>query len=353
MGKRYLLSMLCMAVLLVGLSACDKAEETGSSNPSKEVTVYNWGEYIDPEVIDQFEEETGYKVNYRLFTANEEMYTKVVTGAEPYDVIVPSDYMVQRLKEDGLLAEINFDNIPNYDKIDDVLKNLEYDKQNQYSVPYFWGTVGILYNSKLIDEEPTSWSVFFDERYKDKILMYDSERDTFMVALTYLGHSMNSQDKHEIEEAKELLIKQKPLVLAYVIDELQDKMVTEEAAIALVWSGQAAIAMEENPDLRFAIPKEPSNLWVDAFAIPKNCRNKEGAEAFINFMCRDDIALKNMLFTGYTSANKEVRGLLDKDWADSIASYPPEDYIRRCEVFRYSPENLKYISRAWLEVKQK
>ncbi len=342
-------SIICLTLFLV---ACSAAEENQQVSKANEVTVFNWGDYIDMEVIKQFEEETGYTVNYRVFSTNEEMYPKLVTGAEKYDVIIPSDYMIQRLIEEDLLAEIDFNNVPNYKNIDSVLHNLDYDKQDKYSVPYFWGTVGILYNEKLLDEVPDSWDAFFDENNKDKILMYDSERDSFMVALSRLGYSMNSQDKKQIEEAKQMLIEQKPLVLAYVIDELQDKMIAEEAALALVWSGEAAVAIEGNPDLKFTLPKETSNLWVDAMVIPKNCNNKKGAEAFINFMCRDDIALKNMEYTGYTSGNINVKDMIDKDWANSIASYPPKEFIEKCETFKYSPENLKFISRAWLEVKQ-
>ncbi len=349
MKKRQVVNILLLITLILTMTACSKEEHKLAEN---EITVFNWGEYMDPEAIEEFEKETGYKVNYRVFSTNEEMYPKLVTGAEKYDVIIPSDYMIQRLIEEDMLAEIDFDNVPNAKNIDKVLHHLAYDKDDKYSVPYFWGTVGILYNERLLDEVPDSWDAFFDEKNKDKILMYDSERDSFMVALARLGYSMNTKDKGQIEEAKEMLIKQKDLVLAYVIDELQDKMVSEEAALALVWSGEAAFAMEENPDLKFALPKETSNLWVDAMVIPKNCHNKKGAETFINFMCRDDIALKNMEYTGYTSGNINVKEMLDKDWAESIASYPPDDFTKRCETFKYSPENLKFISRAWLEVKQ-
>ncbi len=352
MKKSKLIHIVLIVCCTLCLVACNGSEESQQASKEKEITVFNWGDYIDMDVIKQFEEETGYAVNYRVFSTNEEMYPKLVTGAEKYDVIIPSDYMIQRLIEEDLLAEIDFNNVSNYKNIDEILHNLDYDKENKYSVPYFWGTVGILYNEKLLDEEPDSWDAFFDEKNKDKILMYDSERDSFMVALSRLGYSMNTKDKNEIEEAKAMLIKQKSLVLAYVIDELQDKMVSEEAALALVWSGEAAVAIEENPNLKFTLPKEASNLWVDAMVIPKNCNNKKGAEEFINFMCRDDIALKNMEYTGYTSGNINVKDMVDKDWADSIASYPPKEFTERCETFKYTPENLKFISRAWLEVKQ-
>ncbi len=339
-------------ILFVVFKNNEKNEEN-LEKYSKEVTVFNWGEYIEEEVLEQFEEETGYKVNYRVFSTNEEMYPKLVNGAENYDVIIPSDYMIQRLVEEDMLAEINMENIPNFKNIDDVLKNPSYDPDNKYSVPYFWGVVGILYNEKFVDKEPDSWDVLFKEKYKDMILMYDSERDSFMVALMRLGYSMNSQSEREINEAKDMLIEQKPLVLAYVIDECQDKMVSEEAALALIWSGEAQVAMDENEDLKFALPKEGSNLWIDAMVIPKSSKNKEGAEAFINFMCRDDIALKNMDYTGYTSANQNVKEMIDEEWAASKAAYPPKEYIEKCEIFEYSPDNLRFIWKAWLEVKQK
>ncbi len=350
MKYKSFLTILLTLLIAYSISSC--SEKVENHDYKKEVTVFNWGDYIDVDVLKQFEEESGYKVNYRVFSTNEEMYPKLVNGAENYDVIIPSDYMIQRLVEEGLLAEINMENVPNIKNIDKVLLNPSYDKENKYSVPYFWGVVGILYNKKFIDEVPDNWDALFNPKYKDMILMSDSERDSFMVALIRSGFSMNSQDKAEINKAKDMLIEQKPLVLAYVIDECADKMVSEEAALALTWSGEAKVTMEANENLDFALPKEGSNLWIDAMAIPKSSKNKEGAEAFINFMCRDDIALKNMEYTGYTSGNINLKDIIDEEWATNLASYPPDEYVKKCEIFEYSPDNLKYIWRAWLEVKQ-
>ncbi len=354
MKKKYFIYIIIvLAIALVFFFSQKNQNNKIEKEYSNEVTVFNWGEYIDMDVLEQFEKETGYKVNYRVFSTNEEMYPKLVNGAENYDVIIPSDYMIQRLIEEDMLAEINMENVPNFKNIDDVLKNPSYDPENKYSVPYFWGVVGILYNEKFVEKAPDTWEALFDEKYKDMILMCDSERDSFMVALIRSGYSMNSQNEDEINQAKEMLIKQKPLVLAYVIDECADKMVSEEAALALTWSGEAGVTMEENENLNFALPKEGSNLWIDAMAIPKSSKNKKGAEAFINFMCRDDIALKNMEYTGYTSGNINVKDMIDTEWANSPAAYPPKDYVEKCEIFEYSPDNLRYIWKAWLEVKQK
>ena len=327
----------------------------GAVSSGEQVIVYNWGEYLDPDVIDLFEEETGIHVIYEEYETNEIMYPKVQSGAIAYDVVCPSDYMVQRMIENNLLAEINFDNIPNIKYIDNIYMDLstQFDESNRYSVPYLWGTVGILYNRTMVDEPVNSWGILWDEKYKDSILMQDSVRDAFGVALKYLGYSLNSTDLDELEEAKKLLIEQKPLVQAYVVDQVRDKMIGNEAAIGVIYSGEALYCQEENPDLEYVIPKEGSNLWIDSWVIPKNARNKGNAEAFINFLCRPDIAKMNFEYITYSIPNSAGRALIEDDWMrNSTIAFPDISQLENCETFRFlGDENEVIYNELWREVK--
>jgi len=327
----------------------------GKNDSGEKVYVYNWGEYIDPEVLDLFEEKTGIKVVYEEFETNEDMYPKIQTGAVQYDVICPSDYMIQKMISEGLLAEINYNNVPNIKYIDpSYLKSAEsFDPGNKYSVPYCWGTVGILYNKTMVDEPIDSWAAIFDEKYAGEILMMDSVRDAFGVALKYLGYSLNSTNEAELEEAKALLQKQYPLVQAYVVDQVRDKMIGGEAALGVIYSGEAIYTQRENPDLEYVVPKEGSNVWIDAWVIPKNCRNKENAEAFINFMCDPEIALKNFDFITYSTPNKAAREMIeDEEIKNSPIAFPDQSVLDRCETFNYLGEEIEslYIEK-WNEVK--
>ena len=313
-------------------------ESASAQKGSGQVFVYNWGEYLDPEVIDLFEEETGIEVVYEEFETNEIMYPKVAAGAIAYDVVCPSDYMIQKMIENDLLQEINFDNIPNIENIDEEYLNWsrEFDPDNKYSVPYCWGTVGILYNTTMVEGTIDSWDVLWDETYKDNILMQDSVRDAMMVALKKLGYSMNTTSEEEIAEATDLLIEQKPLVQAYVIDQVRDKMIGNEAAIGVIYSGEAIYTQRENPDLEYVIPKEGSNLWVDSWVIPKNAQNKENAEAFINFLCRPEIALMNFDYITYSTPNKAARELIeDEDIRNSVIAFPDHDMLENCETYQF------------------
>ena len=287
------------------------AEESGVVNDDK-LVVYNWGEYIDPEVLTIFEEETGINVVYEEFETNEILYPKVSSGAIAYDVVCPSDYMIQRMIENDLLTEINFDNIPNIKNIGKqyMEQSRQFDPENKYSVPYCWGTVGILYNKTMVDEPVDSWSILWNPKYKDNILMQDSVRDAFGATLKYLGYSLNSTDLDELTEAKNLLIEQKPLVQAYVIDQVRDKMIGNEAALGVIYSGEAIYTQKENPNLEYVIPKEGSNIWIDSWVIPKNAEHKENAEKFINFLCRPDIALMNFEYITYSTPNEAARELI-------------------------------------------
>lgn len=313
------------------------AEESGVVNDDK-LVVYNWGEYIDPEVLTIFEEETGINVVYEEFETNEILYPKVSSGAIAYDVVCPSDYMIQRMIENDLLTEINFDNIPNIKNIGKqyMEQSRQFDPENKYSVPYCWGTVGILYNKTMVDEPINSWSILWDPKYKDNILMQDSVRDAFGATLKYLGYSLNSTDLDELTEAKNLLIEQKPLVQAYVIDQVRDKMIGNEAALGVIYSGEAIYTQKENPNLEYVIPKEGSNIWIDSWVIPKNAEHKENAEKFINFLCRPDIALMNFEYITYSTPNEAARELIeDESIRNSEIAFPDLSKYDNLETFQY------------------
>lgn len=332
------------------------AQESNMMN-SEKVVVYNWGEYLDPEVLTLFEQETGIDVVYEEFETNEILYPKINSGAIAYDVICPSDYMIQRMIENNLLAEINFDNIPNVKNIgkDYMEQSRQFDPENKYSVPYCWGTVGILYNKTMVDEPITSWSVLWDEKYKDNILMQDSVRDAFGVTLKYLGYSLNSTDLDELTEARDLLIKQKPLVQAYVIDQVRDKMIGNEAAIGVIYSGEAIYTQMENPDLEYVIPEEGSNIWIDSWVIPKNAENKENAEKFINFLCRPEIALMNFEYITYSTPNSEARKLIeDEAIRNSEIAFPDLSKYDNLETFQYlGTEADQTYGELWNQVKSR
>lgn len=329
----------------------------GQKRSKQKVIVYNWGEYLDPEVITMFEEETGIDVIYEEFETNEIMYPKVQSGAIAYDVVCPSDYMIQKMLDNGLLAEINFDNVPNLKNIGQryMDKSREFDPENKYSVPYCWGTVGILYNKTMVDEPIDSWSVLWDDKYRDNILMQDSVRDAFGVTLKYLGYSLNSTDLDELTEAMNLLIVQKPLVQAYVIDQVRDKMIGNEAAIGVIYSGEAIYTQNENPDLEYVIPKEGSNIWIDSWVIPKNAEHKENAEAFINFLCRPDIALMNFDYITYSTPNTAARELIeDEDIRNSKIAFPDDSELEHCETFHYLGDEADAVYMdLWNKVKSK
>ena len=322
---------------------------------SEKVVVYNWGEYIDPEVLTMFEEETGIDVVYEEFETNEILYPKISSGAIAYDAICPSDYMIQRMMENDLLAEIDFDNIPNIKYIGSqyMEQSRQFDPENKYSVPYCWGTVGILYNKTMVDEPVDSWGILWDEKYRDNILMQDSVRDAFGVALRYLGYSLNSTDLDELTEARDLLIEQKPLVQAYVIDQVRDKMIGNEAAIGVIYSGEAIYTQKENPDLEYVVPKEGSNIWIDSWVIPKNAENKENAEKFINFLCRPDIALMNFEYITYSTPNTEAREMIeDEAIRNSTIAFPDLEELPELETFQYMGQKAdETYGELWNQVK--
>lgn len=330
-----ILAMLCLPVLAL----------------AETISVYNWGDYIEPEVLTLFEQETGIEVIYETFETNEDMYAKIAMGGSSYDVIIPSDYMVERMIKENLLQKINWDNIPNVANIDPRFLNESYDPEAAYSVPYTWGTMGILFNKEMVDEAPNSWQTLMDETYTMDMLMLNSPRDTLGIALIMCGYDINSTDPQELQAAKELLIEQKPMVLAYVVDEVKDKMIGGEAAVALVWSGDATFCMSESDELDYVVPQEGSNIFYDAICIPANARNVSGAEKFIDFLCRADIAAMNYEYVGYAIPNTAAIELMGaEEYNASPVNNPPQDVLDKCQVFKYLGDDTKLYDQIWTEI---
>ena len=343
--KKIVKLFLFVLVVTIFISGCSSSKPT--------LTVYNWGDYIDEDVISEFEKEFGVRVVYDEFATNEDMYVKINAGGGNYDVAFPSDYMIKRMIDEELLHKINFANVTNYKYIDEQFKGLGYDPSNEYSVPYMWGTVGILYNKTMVKEPVNSWKILWDSKYSKQILMLDSQRDSIGITLKMLGYSLNTKNPQELEKAKDALIEQKPLVLAYVGDEVKDKMISGEAALAVVWSGDAVYMMRENSELAYAIPDEGSNLWFDAMVIPKTSKNKELAEKFIDFMTRTDIAFKNTDYIGYSTPHTEAKAQLDPDLINDEAAYPLIEDLKNSEVFEDLSSSASIYDRIWTEVKAK
>ena len=343
------LSIVVLLVLIFSsvpfLSSCNKKDSANSIN------VYNWGEYIDPATIKMFEEETGIKVFYETYASNEDLYVKLVQNTDSYDVVVPSDYMIERLIKEDLVEKIDFNNIPNFAGIENSIKNPAFDPTNEYSVPYFWGTLGIVYNTSMIKDNIDSWSDLWNEKYKNEIIMYNSQRDSMAVALKKLGYSMNTTNIKELEQARDALIEQKPLVYAYLTDDGRDVLVQGDAAMGVMYSGDALMMMNENKNLKYVVPKEGSNIWYDSFVIPKSTKNKKGAEEFINFMSRPDIAALNAEYcVGYTSPVVETKELLPDEIKNSYVAYPDMEKLPPLEAYRDLGELVTIYDRMWTEV---
>lgn len=347
--KKILSLMLALVISIGALTACSRSDKP----PNKVLYVYNVGDYIDESLLKKFEKETGIKVQYETYDTNEMMYQKVKSGSTNYDLVFPSDYMVEKMTNEGLLEKINFKNIPNFKYIDDGFLNPEYDKTNEYSVPYMWGTLGILYNKKEVKEPIKSWDILWDKKYKGNMMVFDSVRDTIGITLKKLGYSMNSTNPKEIEEAKDLLLKQKDLVLAYVNDEGKDRLLGEEVAMGMIYSGDAVTLKEENPNLEYAIPEEGTNKWVDAMCVPKTNKNKKEAEMFINFLLDPENAKINTEYIGYSTPNNGALELLDYSIKNDPVAYPSDDVLNKCETFVDLGDKIKIYDRAWIELKSK
>ncbi|MBQ8313346.1 MAG: ABC transporter substrate-binding protein [Clostridia bacterium] len=318
------------------------------------VNVYNWEDYIDPAAITLFEQETGIDVNYMCFTTVEDMIVQVEANPGAFDVCFPSDYIIERMINNDMLAEIDFANVPNAVQTIDYLRNPDYDPDEKYSVPYMWGTVGILYNKTMIPDPERSWATLWNTEYQNQVFMLDSIRDSMGITLKSLGFSMNTQEIPAIMQAKQKLIDQKQsgVVKAYQVDETKDKMVAGEAALALMWSGDAMYAIDLNEDLDYFVPVEGSNVWVDGAVIPKTAKNKENAEKFINFLCRPDVAQMNCEYICYSSPNQGAIELMGEDYTGNHVQNPAQELLDKCEFFHdIEPSFLSIYEAMWNEVK--
>ena len=326
------------------------------------INVYNWGEYIsdgaDEGTLDvnrEFEELTGIKVNYTNYATNEELYAKLKGGAASYDVIIPSDYMISKMIKEGMIQKLDFDNIPNFSYIMDNFRNLEYDPENDYSVPYTWGTVGIIYDTTMIDipADEIDWDLLWNEDYADQILMFDNPRDAFAIAEIMQGYSLNTENPEELAAAARKLTEQKSIVQGYVMDEVFDKMEAGDALIAPYYAGDALTILAENEDLNFVVPKSGTNLFIDAMCIPSTARQKEAAEMYINFMCEPDIAYANIDYICYSTPHQAAYEMLDEDVQNSSISYPDDEFVaNKTTVFvNLSDEANKTMQDLWTEMK--
>ena len=331
-----IIALLMTALFIFGLCACGEQEVKPLSGVT--LKVFNWGDYIDENVLNIFEDETGAKIEYVLYDSNDAMYEKITKSNESFDVCIPSDYMIEKMIKEDLLYEINYENVPNAQLIDPIFREEPFnvfDVEGKYSVPYLWGILGIMYNSENVtEEEASTWDVIFDEKFEDKIFMYGEKRDIIGIGLKSLGYSLNSIEENELNKAAEKLIEQKKLVRAYVGDEVKDKMMAEEGDIAVMYAGDAITVRTENPKMQFALPKEGTNLFIDSMVIPKTAANKEAAEAFINFMCRTDIASMNREYVNYSSPQTEVINALPEELQSDPATNPSAEYLKSCELYR-------------------
>ena len=325
------------------------------------LNVYNWGQNIADgsddtvDIIAAFEEAyPNIKVNYSTYDSNEALYTKLSSGGITVDVIIPSDYMIARLIKEELLLELDFDNIPNYANVDDTFKNTSYDPENKYSVPYTWGTVGILYNTKYVDEaDVTGWELLWNEKYQGKILMFDNSRDAFGIAQYLLGYDVNTTDKEELQLCADKLAEQKPLIQQYVMDQVYSSMENEEAWIAPYYAGDCMVMMGSNENLQFYLPEEQGfNLFIDAMCIPACAQEKEAAELFINFMCQPEISGANMDYICYGSPVSEARNFMDPELAESPVVYPSAEVQANGTSYSYLPEEIsRYVEGLFMQVR--
>ena len=325
------------------------------------LNVANWGEYMsinDDEMTDVnelFEALTGVTVNYKTYASNETLYSKLLSGGATYDIVIPSDYMISKMINEGMLEKLDFDNIPNLKNIMGGFLNPQYDPTNEYSVPYLWGMVCIIYNTTMVDEEITSWKTLWDEKYAGNILMFNNPRDAFGIAQAYLGYSLNTEDREQLDRCAELLREQKEIVQGYVMDEIFDKMEGGSAAVAPYYVGDAVTMCDDNPDLEFVIPEEGTNWFVDAVCIPTTSdpENKEVAEAYINFLCEAEIALANCDYVGYSTPNQAAFELLDDDAKEDERRYPSDEFlIKNTEVFvNLSDDANAYMQELWTQLK--
>lgn len=351
-------AFLLAAFLLLSFRGISAAAESAPIDPSVTLNVYNWGEYIangtdgSMDVNAEFTRRTGIAVNYTTFDSNESLYSKLAGGGADYDIVIPSDYMVSKLLNQGMLAPLDFENIPNYRYIDEEFRDPDYDPGGRYSVPYTWGVVGLFYNTDYIKEEITGWDALWDTEYAGKILMFDNPRDSFAIAQFRLGQSLNTTEEKDWRAAAELLKEQRPLCQGYVMDQIFDKMESGEAWLAPYYAGDAAILVENSDNIAFVVPEEGTNFFVDAVCIPATSSHKREAEEYINFLCDPEIAGANMDYVGYSTPETAAKEYMDQEVVQSPIHYPDEEVLERTQVFVELPEETsKLVDALWAEVK--
>ena len=358
--KRFVAGAAAIA-LIFGVGSFISFARHGAGEEQVTLNVYNWGQYMADgsddslDIIAEFERRyPNIKVNYQTYDSNETMYSKLVNGGITVDVIIPSDYMIARMRQEGMLLELDFDNIPNYQYIDDTFRNTSYDPENKYSVPYTWGTVGIIYNSKYVDEaDVTGWELMWNEKYAGKILMFDNSRDAFGITQYMLGYDVNTTDPDELQACADKLAQQKPVLQQYVMDQIFATMQNEEAWIAAYYAGDYLTMAAENPDLKFFLPEHQGfNLFIDAMCIPSCAQEKEAAETFINFLCDPEISAANMEWVCYSTPISEARQYLDPEVANSEVSYPAAEKLLKASSYSFlNPETTRLVEALFMTVR--
>ncbi|WP_409273428.1 PotD/PotF family extracellular solute-binding protein [Neobacillus sp. SCS-31] len=348
---RLFISIVLASALLLGIIS--KLNATKGYSGGNTLTIYNWGDYLDPNLIKRFEKETGISVVYETFDSNEAMMTKIKQGGTAYDIAVPSEYMIDKMREENLLIPLDHSKLPNLKNIDPRFMDLPFDPENKYSVPYFWGTVGVVYNPKMLGgKEITSWNDLWDPDLKNEILLIDGAREVIGMGLNSLGYSLNDTNKKHLLQAKGKLDTLTPNIKAIVGDEIKMLLENEEAAIGIVWSGVAADIMGENEDIEYVVPSEGSNLWFDNMVIPKTAKNIEAAHKFLNFMLDAKIAAQNTEWVYYSTPNKEALKYMPEEMTSDERFYPSEELTEKLEVYEnLGPRNLAYYNQLFLEFK--
>ena len=357
-----LLSIVLALVLLTAFAACNKTVEVDENTFSDgdqyeqiggELNILNWGEYIDPELIELFEQETGVKINYIELTSNEEMLIKLRSSDSPYDLCFPSDYIIEQMIREDMLQPLDYSKIPNAKNIDPKMIEITnvFDPGNKYSLPYMWGTVGILYNTDMVTEPVNSWGILWDEKYAGQVWMYDSVRDSLGITLKYLGYEMNTRSVEEVAAARDKLIEQAPIRKGWGTDDLRSTMENGKAAMCVIYSGDAFCSIDACENLAYAVPDEGSNVWFDNVIIPKTAKNLEAAHAFINFLNDGNIAARNTEYIFYSTPNKAAMDRLDEYFTENETYNPPQEVLDRCEVFHDLGDFTEVFSKAWSAIK--
>ena len=321
------------AIILILWGIATHLDSKINSLDSQKLVIYNWGDYIDPELLTQFTEETGIQVQYETFDSNEAMYTKIKQGGTTYDIAIPSEYMINKMKDEDLLVPLDYSKLEGLENIGPEFLNQSFDPGNKFSIPYFWGTLGIVYNETMVDEAPEHWDDLWKPEYKNSIMLFDGAREVLGLGLNSLGYSLNSKDPQQLEETVDNLYKLTPNIKAIVADEMKGYMIQNNAAIGVTFSGEASQMLEKNENLRYVVPTEASNLWFDNMVIPKTVKNQDAAYAFINFMLKPENALKNAEYVGYSTPNLPAKELLPEEKKEDKAFYPDAETMKHLEVY--------------------